>query len=229
MTLLSKFYQDERWKRYSLVTAKKLSKAFTQGQIQLKPTVVEKNLLPFQLIRLNTIQFRKGHFETLLNAYGEYYLSTLPLKRDSRVLSFILCLTSELPFCYSSPGDSPCFDRWRTTITTSQYFREMETPCFIAEAAKLVLMRSESRVPKEKETSPSTLNFDEVKSGEIFAQPHNSFCLQYWMREGSGVTIARRLPLWLRLLCRIVWGYTEFLPKKLQKRCPMHSIDISLW
>ena len=117
MNLLSKFYQDERWKRYSLVTAKKLSKAFTQGQIQLKPTVVEKNLLPFQLIRLNTIQFRKGHFETLLNAYGEYYLSTLPLKRDSRVFSFILCLTSELPFCYSSPGDSPCFDRWRTTIT----------------------------------------------------------------------------------------------------------------
>ena len=117
MTLLSKFYQDERWKRYSLVTAKKLSKAFTQGQIQLKPTVVEKNLLPFQLTRLNTIQFRKGHFETLLNAYGEYYLSTLPLKRDSRVFSFILCLTSELPFCYSSPGDSLCFDRWRTTIT----------------------------------------------------------------------------------------------------------------
>ena len=39
------------------------------------------------------------------------------LKRDSRVFSFILCLTSELPFCYSSPGDSPCFDRWRTTIT----------------------------------------------------------------------------------------------------------------
>ena len=26
----------------------------------------------------------------------------------------------------------------------------METPCFIAEAAKLVLMRSESRVPKKK-------------------------------------------------------------------------------
>ena len=66
----------------------------------------------------------------------------------------------------------------------------METPCFIAEAAKLVLMRSESRVPKKKETSPSTLNFDEVKSGEISAQPHNSLCLQYWMREGSGVTIA---------------------------------------
>ena len=108
-------------------------------------------------------------------------------------------------------------------------FREMETPCFIAEAAKLVLMRSESRVPKKKETSPSTLNFDEVKSGEISAQPHNSLCLQYWMKEGSGVTMARRLPLWLRLLCRIVWGYTEILPKKLQKRCPMHSIDISRW
>ena len=49
-------------------------------------------------------------------------------------------------------------------------------------------------LPK-KETSPSNLNFDEVKSGEISAQPHNSLCLQYWMKEGSGVTIARRLPL----------------------------------
>ena len=118
---------------------------------------------------------------------------------------------------------------YNNNMCYTEYFREMETPCFIAEAAKLVLMRSESRVPKKKETSPSTLNFDEVKSGEISAQPHNSLCLQYWMKEGSGVTIARRLPLWLRLLCRIVWGYTEILPKKLQQRCPMYSIDISRW
>ena len=181
------------------MTAKKLSKAFTQGQIQLKPTVVEKNLQPFQLIRLNTIQFRKGHFETLLNAYGEYYLSTLPLKRDSRGTQEYFLSSSALHQNFPSVTLHRGIPRASTDDVqqqhTSQYFREMETPCFIAEAAKLVLMRSESRVPKEKETSPSTLNFDEVKSGEIFAQPHNSFCLQYWMREGSGVTIARRLPL----------------------------------
>ena len=57
------------------------------------------------------------------------------------------------------------------------------------------ILINESRVPNKKETSPSTQNFDEVKSGKISVQPNNSLRLQYWMKEGSGVTIPERLPL----------------------------------
>ena len=72
----------------------------------------------------------------------------------------------------------------------------MHIPSFIAEAVKLFLMISYlmNHVSQRKK-KPSILNFDEVKSGKISAQPNNSLCLQYWMKEGSGVTIPERLPL----------------------------------
>ena len=56
--------------------------------------------------RYNSVQ--KGTFwnsaKRLWRILFVYSATQEGLKRDSRVFSFILCFTSELPFCYSSPG-----------------------------------------------------------------------------------------------------------------------------